>query len=194
MAAPAAVEALRAQGSGLGLANGAVHLVNHDPRWSSYFAELASEILVAIDHSRAQVEHVGSTSVPGLSAKPLLDIAVGIPQPIDNEAAITALEPIGFEFQQDLGIYGGLFFTVSASPTSRVAHLHVVDIDDFQWRWYLAFRDGLRSDPRLASEYETVKQAAAQANPGDRDAYTKAKFDWVLATVNRLDRSVTQTD
>lgn len=186
---PAAVEALRAASSGLGLSNGDVGLADHDPRWSCLYADVASEIYRAVNDKGARVEHIGSTSIPGLSAKPLLDIAVGIPEIVADDTITAKLEGIGFEFQMDLGIYGGLFFTVSASPSTKVAHLHVVDIDDFQWRWYLAFRDGLRSDPELAKEYEEIKRSAANANPDDRDAYTKAKFDWVLATVSRLDQN-----
>lgn len=135
----------------------------------------------------ALVEHIGSTSVPGLAAKPILDIAIGAPAPVDTSVYVDRIESTGFEFQSDLGLYGGLLFHASAEGNGVAAHIHVVDIDDFQWRWYLAFRDALRSDPGLRAEYQALKQQSATAHASDRAQYTQAKFDWVLKTVQALD-------
>jgi GrpB-like predicted nucleotidyltransferase (UPF0157 family) len=77
---------------------------------------------------------------------------------------------------------------LASTESGRViAHLHVVDIDDFQWRWYLAFRDALRSDQDLRADYELVKQQSVTAHAGDREQYAQAKYGWILNTVQSID-------
>ncbi len=185
---PAALAALTTADAQLGLTSGEVVIVPHSPDWAHLYKGVAAHIQRVLAGLGSEVAHIGSTSVPGLAAKPVLDIAVGARPPVEADEYIARLQDAGFDFQMDLGIYGGLFFTVRAEPMTVIAHLHVVDIEDFQWRWYLAFRDGLRSDPKLRADYQRLKQASADAHGSDRDSYTKAKFDWVLGTVTTLDQ------
>ena len=186
-ALPAALTALADPTTELGLRSGQVVVVEHNPQWAALYEAVAADLRAALRDLDAAVEHIGSTSVPGLDAKPVLDIAVGAAAPIDLEGYVDAIERTGFTYQTDLGIYGGLFFTASAANDVVHAHLHVVDRDDFQWRWYLALRDGLRNDATLRGEYAELKRQAAEANAESRDGYNQAKFDWVLATVSALD-------
>ena len=186
MTTPAGIKALSGPEARLGLRPGQVELVEHNAHWRGLFEGLAAQIAEVLGGLDAQIEHVGSTSVPGLPAKPLLDIAIGIAPPIDNDDVITRLATAGLHFELDLGMYGGLFFTIANDADLVVVHVHVVATNDFQWRWYRAFRDGLRSDPELRREYADLKRAAASAHAADREAYTEAKFEWVLATVNSL--------
>lgn len=185
MAAAPALAALASNTSNLGLRSGQVKLVEHDANWAALYNNLALAISEALNNDHAQVAHIGSTSIPGLAAKPVLDVAVGLPAPIENDDVVARLCDLGFTFVDDLGIYGGLFFTFGRAG-DVVTHVHVVDSGDFQWKWYRAFRDGLRADDKLRDEYEALKRAAEVENREDRDGYTKAKFDWVLATVSKL--------
>ena len=186
---PAALTALAISGAFLGLAAGSVDVREHDPRWGQVYPSVEQHLLNAVDDLGASVEHIGSTSVAGLAAKPILDIAIGAPAPIDTSAYVTRLEPAGFDFQADLGMYGGLLFHAHAESGHVVAHIHVVDIDDFQWRWYLTFRDALRSDDGLRAQYQALKQQSAAEHAHDREQYTQAKFDWILNTVQSLDQT-----
>jgi len=90
MAIPAAIHSLMASDSGLGLKDGVVDLVEHDPRWGSLYHEAAKEIVVALDDEKARVEHIGPTSVSGLLAKPVLDIAVGMPGEVQLPGAMVS--------------------------------------------------------------------------------------------------------
>lgn len=184
----ASVRALQSHGSGLGLAAGEVAVVGHNPAWGGLFSALAADLMAVLPRDAA-VEHVGSTSVPGLAAKPILDVAIGMAEPIDEPSLVDSLTALGLKFVTDLGIYGGRLFTAENESGEVVCNIHVVDVNDFQWRWYLAFRDGLRSDPALRSEYEALKRTIVQSNGSERETYNKAKFDWVLATVDRLDKA-----
>lgn len=184
---PGALAALTGPNADLGLEPGRVQLRAHEPLWAELYQQAATHLVAAVDDLGAAVEHIGSTAVPGLAAKPILDIAVGATAPIDTDAYVARLEAAGFTFQTDLGLYGGLLFFATTDSGRVVAHLHVVDIDDFQWRWYLAFRDVLRSDQDLRADYELLKQQSATTHAGDREQYTQAKFDWILNTVQSID-------
>jgi len=184
---PASLQPLTEPAAGLGLRGHAVAVVDHNPAWATAYKCVESHLQHSLNEFNVEIAHIGSTSVPGLVAKPLLDIAVGVREPFDDQAIIGVLAQAGFRFEADLGIYGGLFFVVRPAANVAVAHLHVVDHNDFQWRWYLAFRDGLRTSDELRAEYSALKRAAAEANATNRAGYNKAKFDWVLATVNALD-------
>lgn len=173
------------ESSALGLRAGTVHMSDPNPVWSQVYDKFHAHLMQHLADVACTIEHVGSTSVPGLAAKPILDIAIGAATP-DPTVFTDRLSDAGFVFKADLGIYGGLFYTFELQSNTTVAHLHVVDIDEFQWQWYLAFRDGLRANPDLVTEYADLKHQAAQAHSTDRDGYTKAKFDWVLATVSSL--------
>ena len=172
----------------LGLKAGAVAIVDHNPAWSEVFETLADEIRVAFAEIDCVVEHVGSTSVPGLVAKPIIDVAIGLSGPIVGGRLEPALHALGFDFATDLGDYGGLLFTKTIVPDLTVANLHIVDREGFQWRRYLSFRHALRGDPVLRAEYGELKRREAARYPDDRPGYANAKFQWVLDVVQSLDR------
>jgi len=178
---------LDAEHAYLGLASGDVLVVDHQPVWAELGVDIVALIADTLPDFDARIEHVGSTSVPGLAAKPILDVAVGIVAPFENTDVVAQLESAGFTYQADLGIYGGLLFTVTSADNQVVfAHVHVVELDDVQWAWYLAFRDGLRTSAELRNEYGALKRSAASEYATDREGYTKSKFDWVLSTVADL--------
>lgn len=181
------VRAMASDDAGLGLRYGEVVVTDHNPAWAAIFDKLAAEINRALAGLAVDVEHVGSTAVPGLVAKPIIDVAVGVEASTDNVRVVAALTEAGFAFRGDLGDHGGLLFVLESDPEIVVAHIHVVELNGFQWRWYLAFRDGLRSRNRLRGQYESLKRGIAETHAKDRDGYSQAKFDWVLSTVRKLD-------
>ena len=179
---------MTAEGNGLGLRLGRVVIADHNPRWSALYADLVPELRAALGEHSVEIEHVGSTAVPDLVAKPILDVVVGLPEPIDPPAVIAALGDAGFRFDGDLGRCGGLLFLLESVPDLVLANVHVVEVDGQQWRRYLAFRDGLRVSEELRRQYGRLKADIAKRYADDRDGYSRAKFDWVLRTVRDLDR------
>jgi GrpB-like predicted nucleotidyltransferase (UPF0157 family) len=125
------------------------------------------------------VEHVGSTAVPGLAAKPILDVVVGLAPGADPDRVIAALEPLGYQFRGDKGTEGGVLLVLEDRPAHRVAHLHLVGHGDAQWRRYLALRDRLRGDPATRAAYARLKERLAARFSGDRRAYTAAKAAFI---------------
>jgi GrpB-like predicted nucleotidyltransferase (UPF0157 family) len=153
-------------------------LVDGDPGWGEAFARLAAELGRALDG--ATIEHVGSTAVPGLRAKPILDVAVGVASPSERELR-RRLEPLGFVWRGDAAGDGGLLFVLENRPDRRVAHVHVVEHGGRDWREYLAFRDRLRRDAAARAAYVELKEALAARFPHDRGSYTAGKHDFIEA-------------
>ncbi|MCM6774483.1 GrpB family protein [Nocardia sp. CDC159] len=159
----------------LGLAKGAVRVLESQPGWPKVFEQLASRLWPALGDLAVAIEHVGSTAVPDLPAKPIVDIAVGLAADTQLVDVITTLTPLGYEFRGDKHQDGGWLFVYSTRPLYRVAHVHAVRHGDPQWRRYLMFRDRLRSDPAARRAYAQLKCQLAAQHADDRQAYTSAK-------------------
>ena len=165
---------------GLGLAKEEVRLARGDAGWFIVADALTTQIRNHLGVRAAAVEHIGSTSVPGLLAKPIVDIAVVLAADVSTETAVEVLEDLGYEYRGDAGNAGGLVFVLSVRPNHRVAHLHVLRPGDEQWDFYLSFRDRLRRDAQARADYENAKRALVGMYHHDRKAYTDGKDDVVL--------------
>lgn len=167
----------------LGLASKAVRLVTYDHRWPLLFAEEAERIAAAVAAAGLpplRLEHVGSTAVPGLAAKPILDLAAGRRPDVSGSAYVPALEAAGYRYRGEQGIPGRDFFR---RGTDRTHHLHLVEKDGTEWRRYLAFRDALRSDPTLLERYASLKRELAERFPRDRESYIEGKSEFIDSVV-----------
>lgn len=161
---------------GLGLRQKMVRLEEPNPRWAEAFETEAARIAVALRGLGASVEHCGSTSLPAIPAKPIIDILVGLPVPVDVAAVAAALGPIGYEHATWAGVPGHEVF---GKGEPRTHLLHVVPHEEDAWARMLGFRDALRSDPALAAEYAALKRDLAARFPDDRSAYTDGKSGFV---------------
>ena len=170
---------------GLGLDRGTVRLTPARSEWGAIAERLAAAIRKALGERAVSVEHVGSTAVPGLAAKPIIDIAVGVSGEAGADAVRDRLEAVGFEFRGNAGDSGGLVFVLSARPQHRVAHVHVVEHGGSQWRRYLAFRDLLLEHESARALYERTKSDLAARFRNDRNSYTNAKDEVVRSLLER---------
>jgi GrpB-like predicted nucleotidyltransferase (UPF0157 family) len=161
---------------GLGLRQKIVRLEKANPRWAEAFETEGARIVPALRPFGACVEHCGSTSVPGIPAKPIIDILIGIQAPIDVAAVARALAGIGYEHATWAGVPGHEVF---GKGDPRTHLLHVVPHGEGAWGRMLAFRDALRSDPALAAQYAALKQDLAARFPDDRSTYTDGKSAFV---------------
>lgn len=158
----------------LGLKYRTVRLVDHDPRWSRAFEDERLPIADSLADLGCGIEHVGSTSVPGLRAKPIIDIAVGVPDLAEVAECIARLEALGYIYRGDAGKDGG-HVLVRAIGDVRTHHVHIVPLDGPQWRAYLALRAILRRHAWARDEYATVKAELAKRFPNDHMAYQHGK-------------------
>jgi GrpB-like predicted nucleotidyltransferase (UPF0157 family) len=163
------------------LKRGVVRLAPHSARWAALFDEEARRLREAIGEYVLDIQHVGSTAIPGIVAKPILDIAVAVSS---FEEAVVCVEPVvrlGYEYRGENGIPRRHYFT-KGEP--RTHHLHMVEINGKDWKEMIAFRDALLHDPKLADEYALLKAELARRFPKDREAYTEGKAAFVAAVVN----------
>lgn len=164
-----------------GLPHGKVFLAPHDVRWRGLFEAEAARIAAALGGAPLAIEHYGSTSIPGIDAKPVIDLLVGLRTLDEALTYVPAMEALGYDFAPYAGVPGHHVFGKGAART----HLaHFVEHGGVQWRACLAFRDALRADPARAGAYQALKRELAARHPDDRAAYTAGKGAFV-ATVLR---------
>jgi GrpB-like predicted nucleotidyltransferase (UPF0157 family) len=156
----------------LGLVRGVVALSPHNEEWHRLFKEERSHILNSVGEHLLAVEHVGSTAICGISAKPIIDIAAAIARFEDGAKCVERLERLGYEYKGENGVPGRHYFS-KGSP--RTHHLHMVTMESVFWREHLIFRDHLKENPSVARAYDRLKQDLAARFPADRDAYTNGK-------------------
>ena len=174
----------------LGLKSGTVTLVPYDNRWPALFDEASREIANAFGPGILTVHHVGSTSIPGLCAKPILDILVSIADLDRGLALVPGLAGLGYEFRPAEEIPDRHYFRRRRGDV-RTHHLSLAEPASHHHRVTLAFRDALRADPALAAEYATLKIQLAQRFPRDRQAYIEGKtafIEGVLRGAGGVDR------
>lgn len=152
-----------------------VIVLPYDPAWKDAFEEIKGEIEAALGDLILGVEHVGSTAVEGLSAKPCIDVDVVIQDYSVFAEVVRRLEAIGYSHEGDLGIRDREAFRYSDKPHLLKHHLYVCPRDSRELHRHLTFRDFLRSHPEAAKQYGRVKERAAQLFPEDMDQYIAYK-------------------
>ena len=155
-----------------------IRLAPYDPGWPAAFESERAALEDAIGGwAVGGIHHVGSTAVPGLAAKPIVDILVGVE---DLEGSRECFEPLaGLEYLYAPYLAEEMHWFCKPHPERRTHHLHLAPAGGRRYAEELAFRDRLRADPQLAGEYEALKRELASSFGGDRDAYTEAKSDFI---------------
>jgi GrpB-like predicted nucleotidyltransferase (UPF0157 family) len=157
-------------------------LVDYDPAWPEEFARLRDRAQLAMRDLAVSIEHVGSTAVPGLVAKPVIDLVVVIATDEDLPEAIRRLEAIGYRARGELGVPGREAF--SWPEGEKRHHLYVSPTTSGELRAQVEFRDRLRADPGLAADYVALKRRLAAEFRDDRPAYTDGKTDFITGTLS----------
>ena len=143
----------------------------YDEMWKQDFISISNEIRDALGELALRIEHVGSTSVPGLSAKPVIDIDVVIRDHSVLDEVISRLAKIGYQHEGNLGIAGREAFGYEGKEHLKEHHLYVCPEDSPELKRHTAFRDYLRSHPEAVREYSRIKEEAASFYPYDIDQY-----------------------
>jgi GrpB-like predicted nucleotidyltransferase (UPF0157 family) len=166
----------------LGLSRNEVRLVKHDPRWAQLYQLAAADLRHCLGERIRGIEHIGSTAIPGIYAKPILDLMAAVPCLNLSNEVLGDLGNIGYQHWKLDAIPGRLAFA-KGTETVRTHHLSVCEVGSPFWISHVAFRDALRGDERLAEEYSTLKRRLALQFPHDRVAYTDAKEGFILSVI-----------
>ena len=157
-----------------------VELVPHNPDWSHQADEESRRILEGLSIPIIGIYHIGSTSVPGIKAKPILDLVMEVENLEDVIQAGDEFEKLGYVNKGEFGIPGRQFFTMDTSG-ERTHHLHVFQQGHPDIERHTVFRDYLRANPDAAREYEKLKETLAKRFPKQSGNYTEAKSDFILS-------------
>jgi GrpB-like predicted nucleotidyltransferase (UPF0157 family) len=160
----------------IGLERGTVRLSEYNPEWQRLFAEEAEVLREMLGDCVLEIQHVGSTSIKGLTAKPIIDIAAALRKIEDVAQCVKPLESIGYEYKGENGIPERHFF---AKGNPRKFHLHFVKKDGNLWRNYINFRNRLRENVELKNEYARIKKDSAKKYEQNRAAYTESKEPFI---------------
>lgn len=170
---------------GIGMPVDRVLLLPHDPRWPAFFRTIVDVLNGHIDH--IELHHVGSTVVPGLPAKPILDVlgVVTSIDAVDRQRAV--FEALGGEWRGEFGLSGRRFVVFRSMDGSRsVIHLHMWEAGHADVRRHLQFRDALLQRDDLRDAYAVLKSSLATAHEGDREAYTNGKADFITRVLDEV--------
>lgn len=157
-----------------------VELVPHDPRWAASARDRAEELERALGPVLVVVHHIGSTAVPGIVAKPILDLMPEVTSIDMLDRARGDVEALGYAWWGEYGLPGRRYCSLTDAATGkRLVQLHCYESGSAEIARHLAFRDYLRQRPEIAAEYETVKQACRELHSDDSHAYTDCKTEWI---------------
>ena len=161
----------------IGVRHGLVELVPHDPSWAAMYRIEAAKIADACEGLILAIEHIGSTSIPSIHAKPIIDIAIGVSNLEDSDSMEASMKMLGYDYPRDVGIPNQYVFGRGHPVRKYIAHVQVYGSD--HWKKYMRFRDSLRENSDLAREYEQLKLGLADRFSHDRAGYGDAKGEFV---------------
>lgn len=158
-----------------------VIIVPADPSWAVSFEHARADLAIGLGARAIAMEHIGSTAVPGLAAKPIIDVLVGVAKLDDVAACVPILTARGWEWSEDFNktLTGRRFFLKRSGDGVRTHHAHFVVYRGPLWNEYLTFRDKLKESPELRARYEHLKRDLAAKFHDHRELYTASKTDFV---------------
>lgn len=164
-----------------------IHLQPYDPQWPKEFAKERDFIVACFSTPPLAIEHIGSTAVPGLEAKPIIDIEVLVGDLAHGHAAVQALEAGGYSYWRDDPDTARLYLVKGLPPSAplRTHHLHIV-ADRARMDRHLRFRDALRANASIRKSYQALKADLAVRYRTDREAYTDAKAAFIAEVLEGI--------
>jgi GrpB-like predicted nucleotidyltransferase (UPF0157 family) len=162
-----------------------VEIAPYDPAWPAMFASLGVGLRAALGDAAARIDHIGSTSVPGLAAKPVIDIQISVASLEPTDAFLVPLTDMGFVYRADNPERTKRYFR--EPPGQRRTHVHVRQLGSFSQQFPLLFRDYLRYHASAAAEYAAAKRRCAATFRNDRPGYVQAKDAFVWDIIRRAD-------
>jgi GrpB-like predicted nucleotidyltransferase (UPF0157 family) len=161
-----------------------VELVPHNPEWAARAAAESARLAEAIGETLVRIEHVGSTSIPGIIAKPTIDLMPIVRSLHELDARQPQVEAFGYVWRDEFGIPGRRY-CIREEHRKRLFHVHCHQEGHPEIARTLVFRDYLRAHAEEARAYEALKRVAAAKHPSDTLAYSNAKSDWIKACIER---------
>ena len=161
-----------------------IEVTAYDPEWPRTFERIREHVWPVVQHAAMSIEHVGSTAVPGLAAKPVVDACIVVASRRDIPYVVKALAKIGYEHRGDLGVPDREAFTHPASLPKH--HLYASPRGSLSLKNHLGLRDYVRNHPEAAKEYGDLKETLAKRFPDDIDGYIEGKTEFILGILREI--------
>jgi len=167
----------------LGLQRGQVKLVPYNPEWADLFELEKNAIKQAFREKILGIEHIGSTAIPGMIAKPILDFMIAVDSLDEYELYTQELEKLGYQFRRDERSELEHILYVKGPEEKRTHYLKLTTLDSEFWKDHILFRDYLIEHPERAKKYSDLKQKLLEKHGGERENYTKEKENYINETL-----------
>jgi GrpB-like predicted nucleotidyltransferase (UPF0157 family) len=156
-----------------------VEVVPHNANWHSAFEDELKQVAVALGKNVVTVDHIGSTAIPMIHAKPIIDMLVAVEDMVKVDEQNEPMRVLGYEIMGEFGIVGRRFFRKDNEAGIRTHHIHIFEVGSAQIERHLAFRDYMRSHSKYAQRYSELKQKLAKQYPDDIEKYMDGKDEFI---------------
>ena len=167
----------------MGLNKDKVELENYTSKWKEMYEEEAIKLKEILKDILIDIEHVGSTSIPNLKSKPIIDIAISVKNLKEVEKYAKSLEDAGYSFRYDNGEKGE-YLVRKGDEDNRTHYIHIVEENSEKWLNFILFKKHLLAHPEVVKEYEDLKVELSNKYKDDRKSYTKAKNEFIANIIN----------
>ncbi len=167
----------------IGLKRGIVRLTTYNSKWAQIFEKERKFLKRKLGNGIIDIQHIGSTSIPGMPAKPIIDISISIKSMKNSRDFIKLFEDLGYEYRPDFGGPNIQLLFVKGSESKRTHYIHLMKYQGSIWKNDLLFRDYLRKNKQKAQEYAVLKKDLAKKYSNDRVNYTTSKADFIQSVI-----------
>jgi len=169
----------------IGLQNEKVELYTYNSAWEKLYKKEEKLLISIVEKYGLDIEHIGSTAIPGSKAKPIIDIAIGVKKIRDAEKFVKPLKQLGYDCKHDARIENRYFFT-KGNKTHTTHHLHIVKFNSRLWKNQIFFRDYLRKYKDIVKKYNELKEELAEKYKNDRKKYVAGKDRFIKSILKRI--------
>jgi GrpB-like predicted nucleotidyltransferase (UPF0157 family) len=156
-----------------------VEVVLYDPEWREAFEVESKLVIDALGENVVAIHHIGSTAIPSIYAKPIIDLLVEVKDIIKVDEQSLAMDLLGYEVMGEFGISGRRFFLKNNQEGIRTHHIHIFEVGSAQGERHLAFRDYMIAHPEDAQRYSELKRKLAREHPKNIDGYMDGKSSFI---------------
>lgn len=156
-----------------------IEVVPHNPNWAAMFQAEADQLASIFGSEAVAIEHIGSSAIPGIKAKPIIDILVAVKNIAEVDNFNGQMIGLGYEPRGEYGIPGRRYFSTDRAAADRPRHVHAFQSDNPEVARHIDFRDYMRAHPDDAHAYSRLKENLAEKYPNDRESYTNGKSDFI---------------
>ena len=171
----------------IGLRRGIVELKPYNPKWKEIYREESELISTTIHEYLVDIQHIGSTAIPNIVAKPIIDIAVALDSLENIEKIIKPLKEIDYIYRGEQGIPDRHLF-VKGGEEFRTHHMHIMHKSHYEWKKHLFFRDYLLNHPEEVKKYSELKLQLEKKFKEDRASYTESKSEFIEIILDKANQ------